>query len=294
MAIEGRYTFADMQNPLFLHPSDGPLSISIPKLQGSGDYRSWKRSFEIQLSSKRKLGFVNGTVAQSTTSEAEATQWDTCNNLLERRFSITNGYRKYKLTKDLFSLKQSNLSISEYYTALSSLWEEIESMNSLPTLTTITPEIANFLAAINTMKEEAKLFQFLNGLDDKYGAQRSQLLMMTPLPTVEMACSSIQQEEAQRDVLRNTDNYVVEASAMYSSRSGERFVDKGVCTVCGAKGHSGERCWTIVGYPKWHHKHKKLPAKGTSKPNAHRTNSARMSNNSQSSFGRDDVHITSQ
>ncbi|XP_074347293.1 uncharacterized protein LOC141686138 [Apium graveolens] len=258
MATGGRYTFADMQKTLFLHPSDGPLSVSIPKLQGFGDYRSWKRSFEIQLSSKRKLGFVNGTVARSTTSEAEATQWDTCNNLLE------------------------------------SLWEEIESMNSLPTLTTITPEIANFLAAINTMKEEAKLFQFLNGLDDKYGAQRSQLLMMNPLPTVEMACLSIQQEEAQKDVSRNTDNYAVEASAMYSSISGDRFVDKGVCTVCGAKGHSGERCWTIMGYPKWHHKHKKLAAKGTSKPNAHRTNSARMSNNAQSSFGRDDVHITSQ
>ncbi|XP_074375680.1 uncharacterized protein LOC141717483 [Apium graveolens] len=205
-----------MQNPLFLHPSDGPLSVSIPKLQGSGDYRSWKRLFEIQLSSKRKLGFVNGTVTRSTTSEVEAIQWDTCNNRVI-------SWLRNNLSENI---KQCVLFVNSAHDiwSLSSLWEEIVSMNRLPTFTTITPEVANFLAVINTMKEEAKLFQFLNGLDDKYGAQRSQLLMMTPLPTVEMACSSIQQEDVQRDVLRNTDNYVVEASAMYSSRSGDRFV----------------------------------------------------------------------
>lgn len=65
-----------------LHPFDGPLSISVSKLQGAGDYRSWKRMFEIQLSSKRKLGFVKGTVTRSTTDETQAVQWDTCNDVV--------------------------------------------------------------------------------------------------------------------------------------------------------------------------------------------------------------------
>ena len=82
MANGGRFTFADMQNPLFLHPSDGPLSISVPKLEGSTNYRTWKRSFEIQLSSKRKQGFVDGSVQRSTDDELNAVQWDTCNNLV--------------------------------------------------------------------------------------------------------------------------------------------------------------------------------------------------------------------
>lgn len=202
----GRFNFVDMQNPLFLHPSDGPLSISVAKLQGVSDYRSWRRSFEIQLSSKRKLGFVNGSVTRNDADETQGQQWDTCNDLviswihgnvsenikrsilfinsaheiwkqLERRFQLSNGARKYKLNKELFTISQNKLKINEYYTAISSLWEEIDSMNLLPVVTTVARDVTVLLRAIETQKEEARLFVFLNGLDDSYGALRSQLLM---------------------------------------------------------------------------------------------------------------------
>lgn len=86
------------------------------------------------------------------------------------------------------------MSIVEYYTTLSSVWEEIEAMNILPVLTTSTTETVKLLKEIETQKEESKLFQFLNGFDDVYSSLRSQLLMRNPLPTVEIACSTLQQE----------------------------------------------------------------------------------------------------
>lgn len=55
------------------------------------------------------------------------------------------------------------MKISEYFTSLSSLREEIDSMNVLPVVTNATPEVNSLLKAINNMKEESRLFQFLNG-----------------------------------------------------------------------------------------------------------------------------------
>lgn len=307
-----KVSITDLQNPLFTHPSDGPLSISVTKLQGAADYRTWRRTFEIQISAKRKQGFLDGSITRSTTEATEASQWDTCNNLviswihnnisdsikpsvlfinnasdiwkqLEKRFSLSNGSRKYKLNRDLFNLKQNGAKVSEYFTKLSTLWEEIESMNTLPMVTSQSDEITNLMKAIETMKEEARLFQFLNDLDEIYGAQRSQLLMISPLPSVEMACAAIQQEESQKEVL--TQNGVVDGDilAMYIKRSKDKVF---MCTACGRKGHSNERCWEVTGmYPKWHSKYKLGQKSGVGRWSGNKTEGVKVANNVQGGVG---------
>ena len=64
-----------------------------------------------------------------------------------------------------------------------------DSMVDLPIVSATNEEIANFLRAFGRMQEEQKLFRFLNWLDDVYKAQRSQILIMNPLPSVDAACS---------------------------------------------------------------------------------------------------------
>lgn len=58
---------------------------------------------------------------------------------------LTNGSRKYKLTRDLFAVKQNGMSVAAYYTALSSIWEELESMNILPIVKSNTVEVTALL-----------------------------------------------------------------------------------------------------------------------------------------------------
>lgn len=201
-----RITYQDMMTPLFLHPSDNPTSIQVDKLQGFSDYRSWKRSMEINLSSKRKLGFVTGTTPLPTDDLAKAEMWETCNNMviawltsnvspsikksimymsyardiwlnLETLFSLTNGSRKYKLSRDLYEFKQNNDSVTEYYTCMKTIWEELDSLNMLPVVASPADDVVKLLEAINAQREESRLFQFLNGLSEQYNSQRSQLLL---------------------------------------------------------------------------------------------------------------------
>ena len=272
-------TKIEITSPLYLHPSDGSSSINIEKLQGASNYRSWKRSLEISLASKRKIGFVTGVVKRDGSDIVKQEAWDTCNNMviswilfnvsepikksimfvehaseiwkfLEQRFLVSNGSRKYRLNKELYETKQQGKSITDYYTDMRGLWEELDALNHLPPISTMNIEINAFIVALNQQHEEQKLFQFLNGLDEVYGPQRSSLLMMSSLPSVETACSSLQQEECQRDMLKPVKEEV-EAIAMFTKGK------EGGCSACGKQGHNKETCWFVVGYPQWHPKYEK-------------------------------------
>ncbi|GKA72567.1 retrovirus-related pol polyprotein from transposon TNT 1-94 [Tanacetum coccineum] len=72
-----------VQNPLFLHPYDGDGTLVVhEKLIGAQNYRSWTRSVEIAFSTKRKLGFIRGTMPRSLDDPSLQEQWDTLLRLL--------------------------------------------------------------------------------------------------------------------------------------------------------------------------------------------------------------------
>ncbi|GJW84599.1 cysteine-rich receptor-like protein kinase 8 [Tanacetum coccineum] len=217
-------------NPLYIHPFDGPRSLPIQeKFIGAQNYRSWSHSIKIGLSIKRKLGFVKGIVLRpphvpvpptaAAMNAVNTELWESCNNLvislilsyvsdsiaklimfigiaseiwtqLETRFSLSNGSRKYKLSKECFKIKQH---------------------------VTVTPKMSIFLIVVEKQKEEQRLFQFLNGLDECYSAQKSQLLLINPLPSMENACAVIQQEESQKDVFQ-INGPSIETTALFNKQ----------------------------------------------------------------------------
>lgn len=97
------------------------------------------------------LNNVSDSIKKSVMFHDASTIW----KQLEQRFSITNGSRKYKLSKENFDTKQNEKSIYEYYIQIKILWEELE---SLPRITNITSEIKLFLQTLQTHIDEQKLF----------------------------------------------------------------------------------------------------------------------------------------
>lgn len=71
-----KLSFTDLQNPLSLHPSDGPASINVPKLQGAGDYRSCKRSLR---SSYQQRG--SSVLLMGQFQEVQQMQWKQHNGI---------------------------------------------------------------------------------------------------------------------------------------------------------------------------------------------------------------------
>ena len=121
---------------------------------------------EIALATKRKLGLVQGTVPRPNDDHVKSGMWDTCNCMiiawiqnsvsksigksisfldsareillqLEQRFSLSNESRKYRLNKEIYEVKQNYGPVSEYYTKLRCLWEELESMSQLPKISVV-------------------------------------------------------------------------------------------------------------------------------------------------------------
>ncbi|GAA0164121.1 hypothetical protein LIER_39724 [Lithospermum erythrorhizon] len=64
--------------PLQLHHSDHPSYVLSRRLLISHNYHSWRRSVEISLLAKNKIGFITGDIPRPDDPQL-ATQWDRCN-----------------------------------------------------------------------------------------------------------------------------------------------------------------------------------------------------------------------
>ena len=58
--IPGNTFLTDPSHDLFLHPLDNPNNVLISDLLNGRNYGTWKKSIEIALIVKNKIGFVLG------------------------------------------------------------------------------------------------------------------------------------------------------------------------------------------------------------------------------------------
>ncbi|GMJ06794.1 hypothetical protein HRI_004348600 [Hibiscus trionum] len=228
----------------------------------------------ISLLAKNKLGFIDGTCSRADTAAALRSQWDHCNapvlswilNIVSRdlsagivfvssaalvwadlkeRFDKIDGSHIYFLYREIASLTQCDNSISVYHTRLRLLWDEYAVLVPLPSCE--CDESKDIVA--HALQQ--RLFQFLMGLNDSYASVCSQILLMSPLPTVYQAYAMVVQEESQRS-LASSLSPVLESFAFYSSGASASVGNRrfnGVCSHCKIRGHKREQCYRLNGFP---------------------------------------------
>ncbi|KAM3327880.1 hypothetical protein P3S68_033342 [Capsicum galapagoense] len=278
----------DASHPLCLAPGDtSGISLISFQLTGTDNYSLWSRSMRIALLGRNKLGLVDGSWKKERFHDKFWNQWERCNavvlswlmnsvsqNLvsgivyasdayavwmeLKKRFDKIDGSHSFNLHREIVTLVQGTSSISVYFSKVKDLWNEIEALVPLPSCN--CDKSKDFFDHVHRQK----LYQFLMGLNDSYIQARSQILLMTPLPSINQAYSMLVSDECQKGLAATSGvlgappvmsngigNY--DSTALYSSRPNtvQRYKKNYnvQCDFCKMKGHAKENCYKIIGYP---------------------------------------------
>uniref|UniRef100_A0A2N9G1L7 Conserved oligomeric Golgi complex subunit 6 n=1 Tax=Fagus sylvatica TaxID=28930 RepID=A0A2N9G1L7_FAGSY len=240
------------RSPYYLNNGDHPgIRIVLDALTGD-NYQSWRRSMTTALSAKNKL-----------------------------RYSQGNGTRVHHLKQAIAAFKQENLTVSDYYTTLKGLWDELLNYRPIPSCTYGAKCICGLSRILLEYQHYDCVHSFLMGLNDSFAAVRGQILLMEPLPGINKVFSLVQNHEKQKGVgilplpirlptlesttlVSRVDNGVNQSfpyvntgpNALLSrfdnnkqSQYYKRDNNKPTCSHCGFKGHTMEKCYKLHGYP---------------------------------------------
>nr|KYP46408.1 hypothetical protein KK1_031983 [Cajanus cajan] len=175
------------------------------------------------------------------------------------------------------SMKQGDLSVTDFFTKLCIIWDEIENFRADPVCLCNVKCSCVASSIIAQQKLEDRAVQFLRGLNDSYSNIRSHVLLMDPLPPISKIFSYVAQQERQllnpsplmtvnsnsKDIMlnvatsTNTCTYCGRKGHTASSDRSRNFKYKNsksnkICTHCGRSGHTIEVCYRKHGFPPGH------------------------------------------
>ncbi|KAK7310743.1 hypothetical protein RJT34_08445 [Clitoria ternatea] len=159
--------------------------------------------------------------------------------------------RQHELQQEIYSLRQRPSSVTEFFTELKTLWEELENYRPMPFCTCTAPCSCAAMRNMRVHKEQDNIIRFLTGLNDDYTSIRSQILIIEPLPTLNRTFSMTLQHERQNGLgVTSNDDAMFSVSATDARRSFGRGKGKlKICTYCGREGHTVDVCYKKHGYP---------------------------------------------
>lgn len=239
----------------------------------------------IALSSKLKLGFVDGSYTKPAANSPLLSHWLRCNNMitswilnsvsedirnsivymesahaiwldLEVRYAQSNAPKLFSLRKEISHLTQGSLSISAYFTRFRTIHDEIENL-TVKTKCTCNGCTCGANAKLHTADQSVQLTQFLMGLDDTFTAIRGQILLMKPVPTLSQTYAILLQEECQREVhgsVSGTNENLAMSVKAIPAKPQNKFTAKKsfesvICDFCHMSRHLKDKCYCIHGYP---------------------------------------------
>ncbi|XP_057984436.1 uncharacterized protein LOC131169285 [Hevea brasiliensis] len=182
---------------------------------------------------------------------------------LKDRFSQGDIFRISDLQEEIYGFTQGELSVTDYFTQLKILWNELENFRPIPSCTCVTRCSCDALVTVKVYRQNDYVIRFLKGLNEQYDHVKSQIMLMDPLPSINKVFSLVIQQERQLFPIILDSKILVSESATQGSNksfSYERGFSDGrkrfsaqnnnkVCTYCGKLRHTEEICYRKHGFP---------------------------------------------
>ncbi|KAH0692270.1 hypothetical protein KY285_019367 [Solanum tuberosum] len=216
-------TKIDINHAFYLHSSDSSgMGLVGSTFDGRG-YQGWKR-----LSGMEEIS------AHSTLCKEQIGlhHWNTS-------FTSPN------ITRSV-ALEQGTNNIAGYFTKLKRLWDELASLDSQDKCTCVC--ICEGKQKLEKSVEDEMLIQFLMGLNDTYAQARGNILMMNPLPNINVAYSLILQDENQKETYMSPIIPTDSSSFMVNNNVNQNKNGKQVQKF--SPGASGSGPKPNIGYPR--------------------------------------------
>lgn len=114
---------------------------------------------------------------------------------LQDRFKKSNYFRMSNLLQEIHSIRQGDCTLTQYFTDLKILWDELENLKPTPSCTCAVVCTCAMSTAVKQFKDVEYVICFLKGLNECYSNVRSTILTMDPLPTINKAYAMVSQQE---------------------------------------------------------------------------------------------------
>lgn len=302
-----------VEDPLYIHLSDSPSLVLVQPLLDGNNYHGWSRTFRRALESKNKTGFVTGAVIKPDEGNRRYAAWSKANNMvaswivnsvipsigqsvmwfdnaidiwndLKHRYGNADAFRLSDLQEQFYATKQGECSVTDYYTKLKVLWEELMVLRSIPSCVCnrCTCNVSN---QIHKFVQENYVIKFIKGLNEEFEHVKSQVLLSIPLPDLKTTFAMAVKLERKlnysgmQNQINNSPTMVMNVSGVNragnflprpggftgSGQGWQRPAGRGfkkdfsrsvqgnsrapVCTHCNMIGHTVDRCYKKYGYP---------------------------------------------
>jgi len=116
---------------------------------------------------------------------------------LKERFSKGDYFKISDLLQAIHFIRQGERNITQFFTNLKILWEELESLRLIPHCSCDIQCKCDLSRSSVKYKEIKYVICFLKGLNDSYNLVCTQILLMEPLPNINRAFSLIIQQGRQ-------------------------------------------------------------------------------------------------